>query len=217
MNPMTFAPSIFRMLRLFAWITKGVLLLIAAAVPVLWPMSRRRSLEVWASRYTLQANRVYGLDFGAWCDNGQIAIGRDRKECLNGLPLELARAEAESYHGTWHWQASSDYSHGIQASMTWTHGPFSAWVIDENDSELIWSRRFYSAPCWLVAPTAAAWPLTSVALLSHRRMRRRRRARNGLCQTCGYDLRASSGRCPECGTVPQAKASEKSLAKSQSE
>ena len=50
---------------------------------------------------------------------------------------------------------------------------------------------------WIIALTAvppAAW-LAVVA------RRRRRVARLGLCPACGYDVRASPGRCPECGRV----------------
>ena len=33
------------------------------------------------------------------------------------------------------------------------------------------------------------------------RERRQHRQSNGLCAECGYDLRASSEQCPECGTA----------------
>jgi hypothetical protein len=52
---------------------------------------------------------------------------------------------------------------------------------------------------WLFALPAAVTLLTLRA-----RLRRRRRIARGLCANCGYDLRASRNRCPECGTpMPQ--------------
>jgi hypothetical protein len=82
------------------------------------------------------------------------------------------------------------------------------------------SYKRMSAPAWL-APvvdwsagatknlrltyiTISYWPLVMITaacawLTGRTSRRRRRRVRRGLCVTCGYDLRMSPERCPECG------------------
>ncbi len=59
----------------------------------------------------------------------------------------------------------------------------------------------YVVPHWFFALLFAALPAVRLrSILRTRRQNRRNRA--GLCQHCGYDLRATpqGGRCPECGT-----------------
>jgi hypothetical protein len=52
-------------------------------------------------------------------------------------------------------------------------------------------------PAWLLAILSAIAPVLQIRAAQTRR--RQRRA--GLCPACGYDLRASPERCPECGTM----------------
>ena len=54
------------------------------------------------------------------------------------------------------------------------------------------------APHWLLAATTAILPFRS-GVRAWRSWRSRRRSMRGLCPGCGYDLRATSERCPECG------------------
>jgi len=50
---------------------------------------------------------------------------------------------------------------------------------------------------WLLAMVLLAPPM----LWLDRFRKARRTRRLGLCRSCGYDLRASPGRCPECGAM----------------
>ena len=54
----------------------------------------------------------------------------------------------------------------------------------------------YTLPSWLLVIALAVLP----ALVVRRALVESGRRRAGLCPGCGYDLRATPGRCPECGT-----------------
>ena len=54
-------------------------------------------------------------------------------------------------------------------------------------------------PMWFILASAAALPGTRLGLWIRQA---RRRSPRGLCRQCGYDLRATPTRCPECGAVP---------------
>jgi len=55
-----------------------------------------------------------------------------------------------------------------------------------------------SFPPWFFPGLSAILPL----LWLRRRFLRSRRARDGLCSSCGYDMRSTPEQCPECGATP---------------
>ena len=64
-------------------------------------------------------------------------------------------------------------------------------------NELPWHDNWHlKLPLWIPTVAFAIGPISFVLLPLHRR---RKREKLGLCVKCGYDLRASKDRCPECG------------------
>jgi hypothetical protein len=86
----------------------------------------------------------------------------------------------------------SEMSWGIGAVRFGICRGFSEW----SDSNAHWRRVNVVVPHWIVLATFALMPTYRLLRLlrppSHRR--------DGYCHLCGYDLRATPERCPECGT-----------------
>jgi hypothetical protein len=135
-----------------------------------------------------QRNRRHG-----WCDaaslNGRIAFRVELETALafgNGwvtVPLRddppLADVRLEHH--------LAQHAAGFGYAAVVAPFPFAGW-----DEPVV--TRSLVLPHWFLAVVFAALPIKW-------QLRRRRRAAPGLCSSCGYDLRATPDRCPECGTI----------------
>jgi hypothetical protein len=75
------------------------------------------------------------------------------------------------------------------------HNP---WTTPNGGSAGRVAEWFVTVPHWFVAGVAGVLPAWHARRAMLRRRSRIRHAA-GLCRSCGYDLRASNDRCPECG------------------
>ena len=74
----------------------------------------------------------------------------------------------------------------------------------DQQREMVWGADYHTTE-WEIAFVLPFWMpalvlMTLYAWLAYPVRRRRKRKKLGLCVKCGYDLRGSKDRCPECGT-----------------
>jgi hypothetical protein len=91
-----------------------------------------------------------------------------------------------------------EHSHAPTGPLHWL--TMSAWVVHSGwRTDLSTGKRIGWMSVDLPAATSVLYPAVLILVIWHFR-HHRQRPRPGLCPTCGYDLRASKNRCPECGT-----------------
>jgi hypothetical protein len=85
------------------------------------------------------------------------------------------------------------------AGWRWRTGRNSASAIDTDTQAAVPFRKWalMDVPHGYVVALTAVAPVWWIGRFTRRRLRRGA----GLCRSCGYDLRATPGRCPECGTT----------------
>ena len=85
----------------------------------------------------------------------------------------------------------------VRSNRAWHGFAFGAQTPKVSGDEPIEHVYFVSLPHWFLLAVGLLLP--AYALL---KAISGRRYAAGHCQVCGYDLRATPERCPECGTVP---------------
>jgi hypothetical protein len=80
--------------------------------------------------------------------------------------------------------------------MQENYATFMARSVPDPNAPIMRERSYFLLiPYWSLAALTAAIPLTKlISFVRHRRCKG-----PGLCPTCGYDLRATPEKCPECG------------------
>jgi hypothetical protein len=153
---------------------------------------------LWVRSYAVQDTLLWQrVDGGRWAstDSGRLFLAAD---------LANWSGEPADFYGIRHTSAPPDpvaneawmYVLNVDVRDRWTHRDWGgfAWTRWVGRGP---SKTQLIVPLWSLAAAAAVLPLGWLTW----RFRGRRRRRRGLCPACGYDLRATPDRCPECGAV----------------
>ena len=161
-------------------------LLFAAAAVALWVRSHWTTDSVWL-RHGGATAEVMTARNGClfhWT-GGRSDRDRRRWYCDSSEPSDMIG-------GNWRFWTQSQ-PHQLLGVITWGRASYGG----KGSSE--WGMSIL-VPYWLLACVAAA-PGAGLLMISHCLHRRARRLRALQCVRCGYDMRATPDRCPECGAV----------------
>jgi hypothetical protein len=135
---------------------------------------------------------------GLFSGFGRIGIGAIDNGGSRGYPPSLHtrtfRGQILGDWGPWRYQGTDDPC-----------GLFIPFFYDQSESHGDAGAAHYTAvtlPYWMIVALLLLPAVAPSALRHATRWLPRRKPLPGRCAACGYDLRATPDRCPECGKVP---------------
>jgi hypothetical protein len=188
------------MLRKLFTLAAAVSAVLCVAVGVLWVRSDsvydRLSFGRRGGRYVLAvsgARNAWVALAGDWDADEPLAVGSDPKSGPNTYIASVVW----NVGGIRTWTMPGIE---IESGTGWLATPSRRVVITAYPPQ-----RLTGARVWWGWPflTFAFLPVCWFSVRAPAVLRRRHRRSHGLCTACGYDLRASPDRCPECGAAPE--------------
>ena len=167
-------------------VTSIVTCLISA---ILWPVSYHVEYSVFVSRGS--------WNFDAWERQGKI--GFDLSHFLSRVAVE----GSPDVHYGWDrksppYESFFDDQWGI-GSNGWSAWAFGFVIGDGTGSAPPTRNRFLQIPFYFVIVSTG---LFNAIVIGRHYILRKRSSLPNACSTCGYDLRSTPDRCPECGAMP---------------
>jgi len=196
-------------LRRLLWVVKGGLVVLCLALICL------RLRSYWREDWLIHAQAIESEGQGAvemrglWFGRGWVSLDFSRRSFRLPEQSEQFRSKLNEMGlspGLNH-QSLGPEPHALRFFMdegSW--GPVVWGGENPRPSNGRWKRRYVRIRYWPMTILCGAWPVMSLMFASGRAVRRRRIVRKGLCQRCGYDVRATPDEggellavCPECG------------------
>jgi hypothetical protein len=181
-------------MRRAAWAILAIMsLVIGVGAVVAWVKSYPYTLHS-LNWYRYQPGSIHTEQYSAGVHQGELKIW-----CAARDYTDSGEARAVKLEEGW----------ANRLDFTFTpHDPRPVWervgfeFYSQTNEFLVMKQRVRGVvvPLWFVVSVSMVAP--GVWVMSWRRARRRaERRKRGECEVCGYDLRATPERCPECGAV----------------
>ncbi len=166
----------------------SLLLCVGAAVGMGWSYHRGWGMEIRTAESNLRGNRTKFFEVYSASGSLQFSVLSKRpfKGRLTGEGAEIPLYYDQEFSRVPRLEVRSWKDPKPEKSaFSWREEPVSG-------NTGIYDRKMLTMPWSLVVGVLAIVPMVS-------RLRRRKSSEGNFCRVCGYDLRATPLRCPECG------------------